>query len=59
MERNKESIEALAWAVVDYWQQDNIIDYVVHGLQKEYRESKDRFDEDVEWFIEDLKKDQR
>ena len=59
MERNKETMEALAWIVVEYWQQDNIIDYVVHGLQKEYRESKDRFDEDVEWFIEDLKKDQR
>ena len=59
MERNKENMEALAWTVVEYWQQDNIIDYVVHVLQMEYRESKDRFDEDVEWFIEDLKKDQR
>ena len=55
MERNKENMEALAWIVVEYWQQDNIIDYVVHGLQKEYRESKDKFDEDVKWFVEDLK----
>ena len=57
MERNKENMEALAWIVVEYRQQDNIIDYVVHGLQKEYRESKDKFDEDVKWFVEDLKKD--
>ena len=57
MERNKENIEALAWAVVEYWQQDNIIDYVVHGLQKEYSESKDKFDDDWELLVEDLKKD--
>ena len=59
MERNKKNIEALAWAVVDYWQQDNIIDYVVHGLKKEYSESKDKFEDDWELFVEDLKKDQR
>ena len=59
MDRNKENVEALAWAVVEYWQQDNIIDYVVHGLKKEYSESKDKFEDDWELFVEDLKKDQR